>query len=93
MSSLLEPAYAALSCPRTHLGVSQALRDVQRAVLLLQLWALSSRSGPRLCKACWRLGLHPAVPQTPRWQLTVFRAYPYNWEIYIEDLEYNTAAA
>jgi len=24
------------------------------------------------------------------WQLTIFRAYPYNWEIYIEDLEYNT---
>lgn len=23
------------------------------------------------------------------WQMTTFRAYPYNWEIYIEDLDYN----
>ncbi|CAK9091389.1 unnamed protein product [Durusdinium trenchii] len=23
------------------------------------------------------------------WQMTTFRAYPYNWEVYIEDLDYN----
>mmetsp|Transcript_23586 Transcript_23586/g.55627 ORF Transcript_23586/g.55627 Transcript_23586/m.55627 type:complete len:355 (-) Transcript_23586:163-1227(-) len=53
-------------------------------------WMDYTSFGEQLCEMFSEQSYYYSYGPFESWQLTVFRAYPYNWEIYIEDLEYNT---
>lgn len=53
-------------------------------------WPEVSSSGKAICKIFKEQSYYYYFGQFNQWQMTTFRTYPFPWEIYIEDLEYNT---